>query len=96
MKKLIILFAVMVCTFSVHAQTAASDSTSKTTTPEPVQQERVTGFWDVMGYVGGKLTKELGTRLNIDSEEKETVATEVKVELGWIKFTRIENRPVKE
>jgi len=66
---------------------------SKKTT---VLTERVYGFWEVMGYVGGKLTGELSTRLNIDSKEKDTVLTEVKVELGWIKFTRMEDRPVKE
>ena len=93
MKKLLILIALVVCTCAPQAQTAASDSTA---TNEPVQTEKVTGFWDVMGYVGGKLTKELGTRLNIGSDEKETVSTEVKVELGWIKFTRVENRPVKD
>ncbi|MDG2246208.1 MAG: hypothetical protein P8L71_07590 [Flavobacteriales bacterium] len=93
MKKLLILIALVVCTCAAQAQTAASDSTA---TNEPVQTEKVTGFWDVMGYVGGKLTKELGTRLNIGSDEKETVSTEVKVELGWIKFTRVENRPVKD
>ena len=93
MKKLIIVLVLTVCAFAAQAQSAVSDSTA---TNEPVQTEKVTGFWDVMGYVGGKLTKELGTRLNIGSEEKETVTTAVKVELGWIKFTRVENRPVKD
>lgn len=93
MKRILVLAALIICCSQLKAQSAAQDSTTKSTT---VQSEKVHGFWEVMGYVGGKLTGELSTRLNIDNKEKDTVPTEVKVELGWIKFTRIEDRPVKE
>ena len=72
------------------AQTAV-DSTG--VDPEKLPKEKVEGFWPVMGYLGGKLTKELGKRLNLESEEKKKgELTEVDVELGWIKFTRVEER----
>jgi hypothetical protein len=83
----------IICCSQMKAQSVARDSKATKTT---VQTEKVRGFWEVMGYVGGKLTRELSSRLNIESKEKDTVPTEVKVELGWIKFTRIEDRPEKE
>ena len=92
MKKLFVAAVLLWCCTHVQAQTAAQDSVPAT---ETVQKEKVYGFWQVMGYVGGKLTSELSSRLNLDTKEQETVPTEVNVELGWIKFTRIEDRPAK-
>lgn len=93
MKKIVVAAVLFMCCAQVQAQTAAQDSV---TNSSAVQTEKVYGFWEVMGYVGGKLTNELSSRLNLDTKEKETVPTEVKVELGWIKFTRIEDRPAKK
>lgn len=90
---MLVAAVLFLCCTHVQAQSAAQDSVKNSAT---VQTERVYGFWEVMGYVGGKLTNELSSRLNLDTKEKETVPTEVQVELGWIKFTRVEDRPAKK
>lgn len=92
MKKILIATGILLCCLSVQAQTTAQDSAKS---ESAVQKEKVYGFWEVMGYVGGKLTNELSSRMNLETKEKDTVPTEVRVEFGWIKFTRIEDRPIK-
>lgn len=67
---------------------------------KPVQAENVSGFLEVMSYLGGKLGQELGSRLNLSEEEnkkseKVEVPTLVTVQWGPFKIERTENRPKK-
>lgn len=88
-KRLLLIFTFVFVAFAMEAQ---SDSTA-VSDPEPVKIERVDGIWSVLGYMGGKLGKQLKTRLNIDEGEKETEPTKVKIRLAGIEIERIENRP---
>ena len=71
----------------------AQDASAK----EPVvQTERIEGLWSVVGYFGGKLTSELGERLNIKKKEEEQgVPTRVELRLGWFEVARDDVRKPK-
>lgn len=78
---------------------SASPMLSQTPSSEPkpaellVPEETVEGFWSVMGYFGGKLTSELGNRLNLSKQyEPPGVPTKVKLKLGSLEFVRTDNR----
>lgn len=88
---LCVLF-LLVFTLRVDAQPSAGEP------KEPPKKaampvEKVEGFWSVMGYFGGKLTDELGERLNLsDKKPAEGVPTQVDIKLGPFEISRTENR----
>ena len=64
-----------------------------------VQEEQVEGIGNVLGFFGKKLTKELGTRLNLESGDTvqvEMVPTKVRVKVGPFSMVRTEYRPKKK
>lgn len=67
---------------------------------KPVQREEVNGFMEVLGYLGGKLGDELGSRLNpSDAQKKESgeeVPTLIKVSWSPFKVERTKMRPKKK
>ena len=88
-KRLLLMFTFVFIVFAMAAQSnrkAIGD-------PVPVKSERVDGIWRVLIYMGGKLGKQLKTRLNIDERENETEPTKVTIRLAGIEIERIENRP---
>ena len=61
-----------------------------------LNEEKVEGLGNVIGYFGKKLGKELGTRLNLeasDTTEVVMVPTKVKVKIGPFTMERTEYRP---
>ncbi len=92
MKHLVVLF-IFVLAFGLTAGCQTNDtSTTKANAVTPT--EKVEGFWSVMGYLGGKLTNELGERLNLTkSDDKDKgVPTEVQLKIGQFEFTRTDLR----
>lgn len=79
-------------TLRVDAQSAASKAADPPKGRElPI--EKVEGFWSVVGYFGGKLTNELGERLNLsDKKKSDGVPTRVDIKLGSFEISRTENR----
>ncbi len=86
---------VAVCLCLGLSATLLSQDTPNETVPaqQAVPEETVEGFWSVMGYFGGKLTSELGNRLNLTKQEEDQgVPTKVKLKLGSLEFVRTDNR----
>jgi len=70
----------------------------KVTEPKVVETEEVNGIFEFAGYLGKKLAKEVGNRMNLEEseeadkpEEKEEVKR-VKIKIGPIKIERIEGK----
>ena len=85
MKRFICLF---LFAFGLHVASSAQTDAQ--------QEEEVEGVGNILGYFGKKLGKELGTRLNLESEETEQiemVPTKVKVKFGPFTMERTEYRP---
>lgn len=78
--------------FIAFASVAQSSSDTVQSDEKDLPKEKVEGLLPVLGYFGSKLVNELGQRFNVESEKEKGEMTEVQVELGWIKFTRREER----
>lgn len=83
---LALLFFAFALTGGCQTQVADSSQTTKVVT------ENVDGFWSVMGYLGSKLTSELGERLNLVEREEKSELVQVKLRVGGMEFTRKEHR----
>lgn len=90
--KLLILTLVFSFGFGL---TAGCQTTSRDSVKKAMPVEQVEGFWSVVGYLGGKLTDELGSRLNITEKKDEGVPTKVNLKLGWIEFSRTDRRKLQ-
>lgn len=95
--KLLRLALCLLLTAASASFAAAQGTAAKSATDPPKAKEmpveKVEGFWSVMGYFGGKLTEELGQRLNLsDKDDSEGVPTRVDVKLGPFEISRTEKR----
>lgn len=82
-RSLAILFALLGLSFSATAQ-------------ETAQEKEVSGLGNVLSYFGKKLSNEMGSRLNLESDDTtkvEMVPTKVKVKIGPFVIERTEYRP---
>lgn len=86
------LFLVTAFFFFGFGLTARCQTTARDTSKKALPVEQVEGFWSVVGYLGGKLTDELGARMNITEKKDEGVPTQVNLKLGWIEFSRTDRR----
>jgi hypothetical protein len=57
-----------------------------------MKEETVEGFWAVGSYLGNKLVKEVGNRMNLEESKQEKTLTKVKFKVGPFKVERIETR----
>ena len=90
MKRFLLIFSFLLFAFAMQAQT---DRTGVTSNEPDIPVENVSGLWGVMSYMTGKIGQQLKTRLNVESEEKTTERTKVKIKVAGIVIERIENRP---
>lgn len=57
--------------------------------------ERIEGLWPVLGYLGSKLTNELGERMNIKKKDDDQgVPTRVELRFAWFEVARQDRRKV--
>lgn len=93
MKRLLVaIFFVLSMAASAQQQ---APSKEPATAVEAEAEETVEGLWSVLGYFGGKLTSELGSRLNLtnnEDQQNQGVPTKVKLKLGSLEFVRTDNR----
>jgi hypothetical protein len=95
MKRTIVFLCIMLGSFVIWGQKANGVDEKPKEKPKPVQTEQVEGFWEVVGYFGGKLSDEVARRMNIETEKEKGVPTQVDFEFGWFSFSRVEERPKK-
>jgi len=91
--KPVILVLVMCCATVVAEAQTPVDSIAPVEKGDP-ETERVDGVWALSGYLGKKLVREFGSRLNLDgdgpSKPKEPV--KVTINIGGFRIERTEFR----
>ncbi len=96
---LIFLTTFCACISFAQVSDTGSDSASRAvkTTENQYQEEKVEGFIELVGYLGKKLSSEIGNRMNLETSSKGDAKSDaeykrVKIKLGPIKLERIEKQ----
>ncbi|MCA1763729.1 MAG: hypothetical protein ABR574_07210 [Cryomorphaceae bacterium] len=96
---LIILTTFYACVSFAQVNDNVSDSASSAVkeTENQYLEEDVEGFFELVGYLGKKLSSEIGNRMNLETSSKGEAKSDaeykrVKIKLGPIKLERIEKQ----
>ncbi len=99
-RAILVGIVLVICSFAGIGQTVPEPVPAKqsgaqkaeTAPPNTVKEETIEGFWAVSSYLGNKLVKEVGNRMNLDESKQEKALTRVKFKVGPFKVERIETR----